>query len=327
MKFPPRVELSPTIKQLLYELDVLRASFALNPVSSERQMNLRRASLLKSSLFSARIEGNSLELSDMDSFDTNDGDIRKTEVSNLLAAYQKLPQYISKDLSVDTVKDLHAVVLKNISGDAGFLRTEESAIFNQAGVAVYLTPAPQNIRSLLVDLCGYMNGNSHPAPVSAGVAHIWFEKIHPFLDGNGRVGRLLSAFILKKGGYDFRGLVPFEEYLDTHRDAYYDALGRDRQDVTEFVEFYLTALLSQARISLKLAYEPVKPDPYANLLPRRAEIMRIAEDHQVVTFDFLTRRFRAVPSRTLHYDIAQLVKSGLLRKMGSTRGTTYAKME
>ena len=65
-------------------------------------------------------------------------------------------------------------------------------------------------------------------------------------DGNGRVGRLLSAYILKKGGYDFSGLVPFEQYLDEHRDDYYYFLGRDRQDVTEFVEFYLTALLAQA---------------------------------------------------------------------------------
>lgn len=327
MKFPPKVTITPTIKKLLYDLDVLKASFELHPVSADRAIHLRRVSLLKSSLFSARIEGNPLELADVGALDSADGDIHKMEVANLLKAYGQLPQFISGEVSIEFLKVFHGVVLNDIRSDAGFLRTEESAIFNQAGVAVYVAPAPQEIMALLADLCAYANGNSHPAPVIAGVAHIWFEKIHPFLDGNGRVGRLLSAFILNKGGYDFSGLVPFEEYLDTHRDAYYDALGRDRQDVTEFVEFYLTALLSQATISLKLAYEPVKPDPYSNLLPRRAEIMRIVEDHKVVTFDFLARRFRAVPSATLHYDVAQLVKAGLLRKMGTTRGAMYSMAE
>lgn len=327
MKFPPKVTITPAIKKLLYDLDVLKASFELHPVSADFAIHLRRVSLLKSSLFSARIEGNPLELADVGALDSADGDIHKMEVANLLKAYEQLPQFISGEVSIEFLKVFHGVVLKDIRRDAGFLRTEESAIFNQAGVAVYVAPAPQEIRALLADLCAYVNGNSHPAPVVAGVTHIWFEKIHPFLDGNGRVGRLLSAFILNKGGYDFSGLVPFEEYLDTYRDAYYDALGRDRQDVTEFAEFYLGALLTQARISLKLAYEPVKPDPYAGLLPRRAEIMRIVEDHKVVTFDFLARRFRAVPSATLHYDVAQLVKAGLLRKKGTTRGAMYTLAE
>ncbi len=324
MKFPPTVTITPTIQKLLYELDVLKASFALNPVSPERQMSLRRASLLKSSLFSARIEGNPLELADVNDIRQDNHNTHTIEVSNLVSAYEQLSDIFAQEVTLDTLKKLHSMVLRDISVEVGHLRMEESAIFNQAGVAVYLTPAPQQIRALLTDLCMYVNGRNDSASVSAAVAHIWFEKIHPFLDGNGRVGRLLSAFILKKGGYDFSGLVPFEQYLDEHRDDYYYFLGRDRQDVTEFVEFYLTALLAQARISLKLAYEPVKPDLYGNLLPRRAEIMRIVEDHKVVTFDFLARRFRAVPTATLHYDIAQLVKTGLLRKMGATRGVVYA---
>lgn len=326
MKFPPTVAITPTIKKLLYELDVLKASFTLNPVSLERQVSLRRASLLKSSLYSARIEGNPLELVDVSAFDLTDKNIHKIEVGNLLKAYEQLSQFIQTDISVDSLCSLHSIVMKDV-GVAGYLRSQESAIFDSAGNAVYLTPAPQNVRSLFNNLCAYANEHDHPIPVAAGVAHIWFEKIHPFLDGNGRVGRLLSAFILKKGAYDFSGLVPFEEYLDTHRDHYYYALGKDMQDVTSFVEFYLTALLEQARISLKIAYEPVKSDPYASLLPRRAEIMRIVSDHKVVTFDFIARRFRAVPTATLHFDIAQLTRAGFLRKIGSTRAATYALAE
>ncbi len=323
MKFPPVFSLTPTIKQLLYDLDVLKAGYELHPVPAAQAINLRRASLLKSSLFSARIEGNPLELSDVDHVSQGSTDRHTIEISNLVSAYEQLPVIMGNDVAIDSLKKLHAKVLSTLSADAGHLRQEESAIYNQAGVAVYLTPAPQNIRTLLDALCVYVNTTKNASPIAAAVAHIWFEKIHPFLDGNGRVGRLLSAYILKKGGYDFSGLVGNEQYLDEHRDDYYHFLGRDRQDVTEFVEFYLTALFSQAKVSLKAANDTGKPDKYAHLLPRRAEIMRMIEDHKVISFDFLARRFRAVPTRTLHYDLSQLTKAGLVQKMGSTRGTVY----
>lgn len=327
MKFPPVFTVTPTIQKLLYELDVLKAGYELHPVPAAQVINLRRASLLKSSLYSARIEGNPLKLTDVDDVHPSDTDVHKIEVGNLVSAYEQLSDIIGQNVTPDTLKKLHSVVLRDLSAGAGYLRTEESAIYNQSGTVVYLTPAPQGVYTLLDELCVYVNETRDAPPVVAGMAHIWFEKIHPFLDGNGRVGRLLSAYVLHKGGYDFSGLVPFEQYLDEHRDDYYHFLGRDKQDVTEFVEFYLAALFSQAKISLKAAYESGKPDKYVQLLPRRAEIMRLIEDHKVVTFDFLARRFRAVAVRTLHNDLSQLVKAGLVQKMGSTRGVCYTVKE
>lgn len=323
MKFPPRFSLTSAIQKLLYDIDVLKESYLLHPVSHERAVLLRRVSLLKSSLFSAKIEGNPLELADIQSIEEKSNDVKKQEVANLVQAYERLPNLTSETMTIGTLKSFHQTILQHISAETGRLRTEESAIFSESGVAVYLTPAPKEIGGLLSGLCAYILESRDPIPVVAAVGHIWFEKIHPFLDGNGRVGRLLSAYILKKGGYDFSGLVPFEEYLEKHREEYYQALGKDRQDVTEFVEFYLTALLSQVRRSLKLAYEPEAPNPYDSLLPRRAEILRIIQDHKVVTFDFLSRRFRAVPKRTLHHDVAKLVKGGWVRKLGTTRGAVY----
>lgn len=323
MKFPPVFTITPTIAKLLYDLDVLKAGYALHPVSEEQAIHLRRASLLKSSLYSARIEGNPLELSDVETKHEGDADRYKIEISNLVSSYEQVSGILGERITVDHLKKLHGSVLRALSSEAGKLRQEESAIYNQSGTAVYLTPAPQDVRILLDAFCDYVNGSKDAAPIVAGVAHIWFEKIHPFLDGNGRVGRLLSAYILKKGGYDFSGLVPFEQYLEQHRDDYYYFLGQDRQDVTGFVGFYLTALLAQANISLSTVHDTGKPDAYAHLSPRRAEIMHLIEDHKLITFDFLARRFRAVPARTLHFDLYQLVKVGLVQKKGTTRGVTY----
>jgi Fic family protein len=324
MKFPPVFTLTPEIQKILYDLDVLKAGFMLHPLPQHQEMMIRRKTILKSSLFSARIEGNTLEATDLDTLERGNQDVEHREISNLVNAYESLPDVINRDVSLELIRELHKTVLMGISPDAGMFRTETSAIFNTAGVAVYVTPNPATLKPLLTDLCTFIYTCTYPAPVVAGISHIWFEKLHPFIDGNGRVGRTLCAFILKKGGYDFNGLVPFEEYLDTHRDDYYRELSSDTEDVTKFVRFFLSALVAQSTISLREAHTTAEDNKYLSLLPRRAEIMRIVEDHKVVTFDFLSRRFRAIPLRTLHNDIAQLVKSGHIRKMGATRGACYS---
>ena len=103
---------------------------------------------------------------------------------------------------------------------------------------------------------------------------------------------------------------------------YYYTLGKDVQDITPFIEYFLTALTSQANTSLEEIKKPI-PEHRAYLLPRRAEILDIIKDHHTVSFDFLTRRFRAIPTSTLHYDLLRLTKAGHITKLGSTRGALY----
>lgn len=323
MKFPPVFTETPVVKRLLYELDVLKSAYALRPLPEAKITIFRQQSLLKSALFSARIEGNPLTLAEASGISPNQSpDTHTREVTNLAKAYETLPLWQKVDLSLALLKAMHAMALDGVSGFAGHLRMEESAIFNQAGVAVYLTPAPQALAALLDELVDWVNTADVPAPVVAAVAHIWFEKIHPFDDGNGRVGRLLSARILAKGDYGFGGIVPLEEYLEKNRQSYYDALGKDIQDVTGFVEFYLTALVTQTKQSLASA-ERQPLVRFSNLLPRRAEIVEVIRDHKMVSFDFISRRFRRVPTRTLHYDLAQLIRAGYVKRLGATRGAQY----
>ena len=323
MKFPPTYTRTPQIEELLRELDVLKAAFSLIEVPPQKLIYLRRKSLLKSSLYSARIEGNPLHMKDIeDGTSISSTNKRKREVFNINKAITRLANNPPATLDSTWLLTVHQMAMDGPSPSAGAFRTEESAIFNQAGVAVYLTPAPARIRELLHQLLAYSNDSSDPAPIRAAVAHLWFEKIHPFDDGNGRVGRLLSFTILKAGRYDFGGIVPLEVYLESHRQEYYDELARDTQDVTSFVDFFLTALTSQAKTSLEELKLPI-PEHHIELLPRRAEMLDVIRDHRMVSFDFLARRFRAVAPSTLHYDLKQLIKEGYIKKLGSTRGAVY----
>jgi Fic family protein len=241
------------IKEYFEKLEVLRRVFDLLPPLPHIEENLRRESLLKSSLFSARIEGNRLKLEDISyaSLQRATKDIEKIEVANILKALNWLNSgKTPKKLSFKLICKLHQFVLSGLSPDAGHLRHEPSAIFNQAGIAIYVPPPQNEIPNLIKKLIKITDSSKEKAPAKAAISHFIFEKIHPFLDGNGRVGRLLSTFILKNSGFDYRGLVSLEEYLETKRQTYYDLLAINQKDITDFVEFFLEGLVTRAEKSL-----------------------------------------------------------------------------
>lgn len=319
------------IGRLLEEIEVLKKVFDILPPIPHREETIRRQSLLKSSVYSARIEGNPLQMHNVSylSLERGSPDQSKKEIFNILKTLRFLQnQNPSTLITADMVKRLHAIVMDGLTPDAGMLRTEVSAIFNQAGVAIYMTPPPSEIAGKLDELMQFINTSDEKGPIIAALAHFDFEKIHPFLDGNGRVGRTLSTLILKTKGYELRGLVSFEEYLENNRQYYYDCLNTKSADITDFVEFFLQAMAHEAELVLsQLKSLPQVEEIEETLLPRRQEILSIIRDHQLVSFDMLQRRFIKVPSSTLHYDLKQLLKLQLIQKKGSTRGACYVPVE
>lgn len=305
---------TPKITQLLQTLEVNRRLIDLLPSLPHIEHHLRRQSILKSALFSARIEGIGHALPQ---------DASKLEVQNILSVSNWLHSVAGpRRLSLQVMRQFHGRVLNNLSPDAGEFRYEASAIFNQAGVAIYFTPPPTEIKPLLAQLIRYTRRISI-TPVRTAVFHFGFERIHPFLDGNGRVGRLVSTLILKQDGYDFRGLINLEEYLDANRTAYYDLLNLTGKDITAWVEFFINGLVDQSnQVINKLQHQT--EDVTSTLLPRRQEILQIIRDHHQVSLDFISRRFLAVPVSTLRYDLRQLAKLNLIKKLGATRGAVYS---
>lgn len=119
------------------------------------------------------------------------------------------------------------------------------------------------------------------------------------------MGRLISAYVLRKGGYSFKGLISFEEFIDNNKEVYYQAL-EPSKDTSQFVEFFLESLVSQANSFLEELKNKKVELPEDSLLPRRREIFEVIKDHPYCSFNFISRRFAAVNVKTLHYDLLQL---------------------
>lgn len=272
MLIPPKYFLTPKISRLLASIEASKQVIDAITIPAEVEINIRRRSTLKSSLFSARIEGNTLTLEDISSRPSKDQ--KKAEVFNILKALNAIFQKRNKDLTVNDILHLHKMVMEGLTHKTaqGNIRNEISAIFNSAGIAVYMPPPPRLVASLLEKLIKFANSQKEQfVQIRACLAHYTFEKIHPFLDGNGRVGRLLLQAIMYKGGYGMKGLLTVEEYLDNNRSEYYRALEETERDVSYYLEFMLKAIAQTAEEAknLVLAKKQIEAKDY--LLPPSAQ--------------------------------------------------------
>lgn len=314
-----RYDETEEIKNLLIDLEALKIVFDNLKILPQIEENFRRESILKSSIFSARVEGNPATLDQTDSLDR----IHKLELNNLQKAYKFISTgHIPKKLSNKFIKKLHSMVMKNLSGMAGKFRQEPWAIFNQAGIAVFLAPAHFKVPGLMNNLVKESKDMKHRAPIKSAIIQMLFEKIHPFADGNGRVGRLISSYIMAANGYNFRGIVSVEEAIDQQRELYYESL-EPSTNVSVFVKFYLESFINQARKVLEKVSTAQNPKPEDLLPSRQREIILIIKDHPYISFNFLARRFIKINPKTLHYDLKKLIDRGYVLKIGTTKGSTY----
>lgn len=330
MKIPPKFVTTQIINDLLLKIEIFRNLDLGKNIPKEISENLRRQSILGSSLFSARIEGNTLTRDEVSLGKSDPRDKRKMEVANIYRSLNYVYSKYSKN-SVLTVDDLliwHQLTLKNVSAEAGKLRLEMGGIFDSFGNVVYVSTPPAKIKQYLNKLLVYVNSDldNEALPLKACLCHYLFEKIHPFIDANGRVGRLLLSFLLYKFGYTAKGFLVLEDYLDTHRSEYYNALEVTEGKINDYLEFMLKAIYFQLN-KIKELY--LLNDNFLNktdlvLLPRRLEILNIIRDHKMVNLNFIQRRFLRVNPRTLRFDLKKLVDGKFIIKRGETRGVFYS---
>ena len=309
------------------------------PLNIEQKQYVFHQETLKSSLFSAKIEGNTLTLEDISKTDlTNPKTKKKQEISNVLNALQKL-MTIKLPLSKETILQLHQIAMKSLRTDAGKIRSDSSAIFDQHGNIAYLTPSPTELNKMLKIFIKQLNIQPtlslSDQLILIPACHYYFEKIHPFIDGNGRVGRLLVHYQLGITKLSSDYILPIDQYFNQHKSEYYYHLEKNTRNINDFITFFLEGVVWSFETILddikKLATEPPSLDGKTTLLrsqlPRRQEIYSIIIDHPYISLDSIARRFPTIPRRSIAHDVNQLIKINLVNKHGQTKGVVYTAEE
>ncbi len=195
----------------------------------------------KEAVLSSQIEGTQASLTDVLQFDIGEGGEERRldveEVVNYVAAMNfGLARVRELPLSLRLIREIHAKLMKGVRGqhrDPGEFRRTQNWIGSSSSTirdAAFVPPPPGELMHVLGDLEKFLHDQALPPLVHAGLAHAQFETIHPFLDGNGRVGRLLVTFVLCERKVLSLPLLYLSWFFKKHRAEYYDRLQAVRID-------------------------------------------------------------------------------------------------
>lgn len=207
----------------------------------------------KEAVLSSRIEGAQTSLEDLLAAESSllpksqSGDVG--DVVNYVAAMNHgISRLHERPVSVRLICEIHAELMRGARGGRiapGELRTTQNWIGATLSEATFVPPPPADVPGALGALEAFLHvSHALPALISIGLAHAQFETIHPFLDGNGRVGRLLITLLLTQTGTLQKPVLYLSQYLERHRRAYFEHLQavRDHGDWESWLAFFLTGV-------------------------------------------------------------------------------------
>ena len=162
-------------------------------------------------------------------------------------------------LSLRLIREIHAILLAECRGASQtlgeFRRSQNWIGGTRPGHAVFVPPPPEMVLECMGQLEKFLHDSTYSPLLAAGLAHVQFETIHPFLDGNGRVGRLLITFLLCEKKLLPKPLLYLSLYFKTHRSRYYELLNRVRTDGDweSWLEFFAEAVHDTATRGTQMA--------------------------------------------------------------------------
>ena len=252
----------------------LQASLALGRLDGISSLlpepqHLLYSYIRKEAVLSSQIEGTQSSLSDLLLYEAEGSpgvpmnDVR--EVSNCAAALERGIQLLHEGLplSLGLIQEVHAILLSDGRGadkqPGEFRRSQNWIGGTRPGNARHVPPPPDALIECMDDLEKFLRGQPVNVPVliRAALAHVQFETIHPFLDGNGRIGRLLITLIFQAEGILPQPLLYLSLYFKQHRSRYYELLQsvRTEGDWEEWITFFLEGVISVATQAATTAHQ------------------------------------------------------------------------
>jgi len=221
-------------------------------------LRLRRINQIRTVQGSLAIEGNTLSIEQITAIIDGKRVIASPreilEVRNALKIYEMLDQ-----LQPDSLSDLllaHKILMSNLTDDAGAFRKKGVGVMAGERV-VHMAPPAQRVPGLINELLAWLQRTDQHPLIASSVFHYEFEFIHPFSDGNGRMGRLWQTLILcrKQSLYS---AIPVESMIYERQQQYYDALKKstENSDSSYFIEFMLETILATIRAAFTPEVDP-----------------------------------------------------------------------
>jgi Fic family protein len=290
----------------------------------------------KEAVLSSMIEGTRSSLSDLLLFELDQepgvplDDVQ--EVSNYIAALEQGLQLMRDGLplSLRLIRQIHGVLLSKGRGsaqDPGQFRQSQNWIGgSRPGNAVFVPPPPQEVMTCMDALEDFLHDQPEPTPVllKAALVHVQFETIHPFLDGNGRLGRLLITLLLCGQRVLREPMLFISLYFKTHRQYYYQILNnvRLRGEWETWLDFFAEAVISTATQAVDTAQQLLRLldqdrdriSGWGRAAVSMLQIHRALMEHPIATSGWLVEKTGITPA-TVNKMLGHLQQIGVVKEL------------
>jgi Fic family protein len=340
--YRPDFSITNKILKNIGEIEAAKEVIEHAPLLPYWEKKFQDDAILRTTHYGTHIEGNELSLSQVQRVLDGERVVARDRDVQEVINYRKVIEYIGrkKDVTIDegTITELHNLTVEKIlDGEvSGKYREKEVVIRNSiTGEVSFKPPRAVEVEWQMKDLIDFIHEEKEIHPVlKAGIVHYEFVRVHPFLDGNGRVGRALSMLVLFAEGYDIREFFSIEEHFDRNAEEYYKALqtvAQNNGDVTVWLE-YFTQCLSVELTKIKEKIEHISIDSKLKeklggapvmLTDRQLKVIEYIQEVGYLENKVFASLFPDVSEDTALREVQDLVKKGIIVKRGKTKGVKY----
>lgn len=285
---------------------------------------LRRANRIKTIYSSLAIEQNTLSFEQVTAVLSGRRVLAPpkdiTEVQNAYEIYDMLDEL--NPYSIESLLKAHGIMVKGLRDDAGEFREKPVGVVDSKGNVIHFGTLPQYVPQLVGELLNWVKIDETNLLIKSCVFHYEFELIHPFSDGNGRIGRLWHTLLLSKWNPLFAWL-PVESIIHDRQSEYYKAINESNADAdsTVFIEFMLSAI-KEALIEVNSI--PAKPSKQAKNKKREDIIMEYLSNNSVISNSDV-RELLSVSSATANRVLKELTDRGKIIRFRHGKTWSYKK--
>jgi len=343
----PKYKLTNKIVSNLTKITEAKVIIERAKILPAQELNLRRQALIRMTQSSTAIEGNILNIKQVEDILEGreiDAPLRDIyEVKNYLRAIKYIEKFVKekKQISKRLILIVHRLVTDKTLPKVQcghYRRSKIYVVRRKLGMPdeiIYTGPSANKVPGLIEGLISWIKKsqkqNIHPIIV-AGIVHRELAAIHPFSDGNGRTARSLATFILYQRNFNLRGLFALEDYYNKNRPAYYKAINVGKKysqmDFTKWLEYFVKGF----RVEIESVKEKVLSLAMIKVSKQITEQIQLTK-RQIKIIDFINTVGKITigdtidalncPKRTAQLELQKLKKSKIIKQISKGPATAY----
>ena len=314
----PPFEITTKILDYVQNISLLLGAIKQNSFKTNSNIKLRKSNCIKTIKSSMAIEGNSISLEQVSAILHGQQVIAPkkdiVEVKNAIATYEAFDQL--DPFKINDLLKAHNLMMADLTESPGHFRQNGVGVFKE-NLIVHLAPHPSKVSGLMTDLFAFLKFSEDSLLIKSCVFHYEFEFIHPFSDGNGRIGRLWQQLILSKLHPAFK-LLCVEELLEKYQTEYYEAL--HKSDLAGSSESFIEFMLGIIFESLKNLRSVIKINSADNFESRLSYARNFLNHFKRADYMQLIQE---ISTATASRDLINGVKNGILEKEDFGNQTKY----